>query len=736
MLQDKIENRLYNQLENAAQGRQDGRKSRIIFAIAVAGLATCVIPLTYAFGWLTAVLVVQVIDNRVFNMLANARKSGLPARQAMWLATGIVGLSTVVFATLGLALWQLGGISGKLFAVLLFNGSMVHASVFLSQARFLYLASVTPFIAALLGLLAYAYFGDHSMKFNDFIAVSGALALFLIASNKAYRWVQGLLQEQYAAQLATTREKEKAESANAHLQALNQALDTHAMVTRSTPEGLLLSVNDAYCEKTKYSRKELLAEHHTLLDTGFHPPSFFENIQTTVNNGKVWTGKIQNKAKDGSVFWGDTTISPIKNVNGKITECISIRRDITDLLDAREQAERANQAKSEFLAMMSHELRTPMNAVLGMASLLKATELTDQQREYITAVTDGGEMLMTVLNDILDLSKIEAGKLQTETIDVDVRHAVKRLERLWAPNAKDKGLNFICEIDDDVPSVIRGDITRIRQIIYNLLSNAVKFTAEGEVRLSITAKPVGADKSQLCFAVKDTGIGISEEAQTRLFTSFEQADKSVTRKFGGTGLGLAISKKLAQLMGGDISLCSQCGEGTCFTFILDATIVNNETLSQNEVKRQEKITEPTRKTEQRLRILAVEDNALNQRVLKAFLQPFNHELVMAGDGVEALEHLMTQPFDLVLMDVQMPRKDGMTTTRELRASHGPNANIPIIAMTANAMSDDRQKCLDVGMTDYVPKPIDPRVLIAAIARAGAQETHRHMDGDTTINARA
>ncbi|PHS21316.1 MAG: hypothetical protein COA85_13145 [Robiginitomaculum sp.] len=724
MSDNQNEDQLYNELENAAKGRNAGRKSRVVYAVLVSLLAALIIPPLYAFIWFAAVLTAQFIDGRAFNYLARIQKGALSARQGKILANIIVGFSTIIFAALGPVLWELGGTAGKLFAILLLNASLVHSSILLSRARFLYLVSVLPFVIPLLVLPLCDYFIEHTLSLNGLIAVFFAMILPLFANNKAYKWLHSVMQEQQAAQLSAEQEAENAERMNAQLMALNQALDTHAMVTRSTPEGVLLSVNDAFCEKTQYSREELIGHHHTILDSGHHSKKFFEDMQAKLNAGKVWAGLIQNKAKDGSLYWGDTTISPIKNGDGKITECISIRRDITDLLEARKQAERANQAKSEFLAMMSHELRTPMNAVLGMASLLKASDLNTQQREYITALTDGGEMLMTVLNDILDLSKIEAGKLEMETIEVDVRHAVKRLERLWAPNAEDKGLSFICTIDDDVPSVIRGDITRIRQIVYNLLSNAVKFTEQGEVCLHVSAESISNDKARIFFAVRDTGVGISEEAQSRLFTSFEQADKSVTRKFGGTGLGLAISKKLAQLMNGDISIASKPGEGTCFTFVLESPVVTRKSLKDAEKESSDPAIIQTDPSKTRLRILAAEDNPLNQRVLKAFLQPFNYDVIMVEDGVEALEQLASQSFDLVLMDVQMPRKDGMTTTREIRSSDGPNANIPIIAMTANAMSGDRQKCIDIGMTDYVAKPIDPRVLLTAIARASAQNrTH-------------
>ncbi len=736
MTSSEADAQLVRDLDNAAKGRREGRQSRIGLAMAVALLASCLIPAIYAIGWLAVVLVVQLADSAYFASIAKACARGKVTRKARFGASALVGLSTIVFAALGVALWQLGGNAGRIFAVLLFCGSLVHASVFLSQARFLYPVSVAPFIIGLVVMPVYSLVGDHSMNFAGAVPIIGGALMFLFASKKSYAWVQHILQQQQDARTIAIWEKEKAEAANSRLRSVNRALDEHAMVAISDEHGVLMEVNDMFCKQSQYSRDELIGKNHNILDSGYHDPAFFEEMQKTISAGQVWSGQIQNRTKDGRLYWSDVTISPETDSTGKVVSCISIRRDITDLHDAIAEAKRANAAKSEFLAMMSHELRTPMNAVLGMAQLLKNTKLDPQQREYITAVTDGGEMLMTVLNDILDFSKIEAGKMQIEKINVDVRHAVKRLERLWAPNARDKGLSFVCEIADDVPSVVLGDITRIRQVIYNLLSNAVKFTQEGEVRLSVTAKSLGADKTCLSFTVKDTGEGISEEAQARLFSSFEQADKSTTRRFGGTGLGLAISKRLANLMDGDITVCSKPGEGACFTFTLNAQVITAASLDTASTSSNQAAPGQQEKKHRRLRILAAEDNPLNQRVLLSFLKPLQHHVTMAADGEEALEMLRAQPFDLVLMDVQMPRKDGMTAVRELRASDGPNAAIPVIAMTANAMSGDRQKCLDAGMSDYISKPIDPRILFTAIARASVRNPDAAVSKNGSASRRA
>ncbi|PHS29613.1 MAG: hypothetical protein COA85_00555 [Robiginitomaculum sp.] len=380
---------------------------------------------------------------------------------------------------------------------------------------------------------------------------------------------------------------------------------------------------------------------------------------------------------------------------------------------ARAKAEKANQAKSQFLAMMSHELRTPMNAILGSAQVLDSMELDAEVREHVDTLSTGGETLMAVLNDVLDLTKIESGKLSVEHTDFDFITLLKQAQSLWAPRASDKALELNFHIDDDVPHWINSDTTRIRQILFNLLSNAIKFTNTGSVDVSVKQGGMKNGKVQLEIAVHDTGIGIAADSMDVLFNPFEQADSSITRRFGGTGLGLSISRQLATLLGGELNVVSDEGKGSTFTLQFCAEpckAARKKRASHTDI-----IKKPLA-----LSILVAEDNAMNIKVLRALLKPFPYEIVHAENGEIALDFLNHRQFDLILMDIQMPVLDGMEATLQLRASDSPNKDTPVIAMTANAMEGDRENYLAAGMTGYVPKPIDARQLYTTIAQAAAQ----------------
>ncbi len=515
------------------------------------------------------------------------------------------------------------------------------------------------------------------------------------------------------------------------------ALDHHAIVSETDPKGVIRYVNDKFCALSGYEREELLGKTHRMVNSGTHPKEYFREMWATILAGEVWKGTLCNRAKAGHLYWVSATIVPMIGLDGKPERFIAIRTDITDLVekesrlealnrdleaqtvlakDLAEKAQAASVAKGEFLANMSHEIRTPMNGVIGMAELLLQEDLPPRQRERAKLVLESARSLLTLVNDILDFSKIEAGKLDLVDEPFDLRAQFASIQAFFAAKMAEKNLGFHLRIGHGIPSNVSGDAGRLRQILMNLLGNALKFTAKGSITASVAVAERSEGSVLLRFAIKDTGIGIPSERREALFQSFSQVDASITRRFGGTGLGLAISKHLAHLMGGEIGVHSLEGEGSEFWFTARFATLDGEPIEsgQDSSHNDSEHTVPVKGA----RILVADDNIVNQMVCTGILEHLGMEAVAVANGREALSMLENKPFDLVLMDMQMPEMDGLEATRAIRSTDSKvlDRTIPILALTANAMARDAEACLKAGMDGFVAKPIMPSALEDAIRK--------------------
>ena len=437
-----------------------------------------------------------------------------------------------------------------------------------------------------------------------------------------------------------------------------------------------------------------------------------------------YSAEYRIRAKDGSYKWVLARGQAVWDEQGRAVRLVGSHTDITERRQAEEalktakvQAETANRAKSEFLANMSHEIRTPMNGALGMIELVLETQLTAEQRDFLETATDSARSLLALLDDILDVSKIEAGRLELAPANFSTRECIRDALRMFSVTTRQKGLILDTAIQQDIPEWLLGDPLRLRQVISNLVGNAIKFTDHGRVTFRVGLERAIGTKVELHFQVSDTGIGIPTEKQAWIFEPFRQADGSSTRRFEGTGLGLAICTRLVELMGGRIWVESQPGSGSTFHFTATYEPGTAQVAITPADHAASVATLARHVSEAHLLVLVAEDNIVNQSLVAAVLGKAGYNVVLAADGQEALESFGRRSFDLILMDVQMPRMDGLAATTAIRAAEtGSGRRVPIVAMTAHAMKGDRELCIRVGMDDYLTKPVNLSDLRATIRK--------------------
>ncbi|QQS54954.1 MAG: PAS domain S-box protein [Candidatus Competibacteraceae bacterium] len=519
-----------------------------------------------------------------------------------------------------------------------------------------------------------------------------------------------------------------------------------AQAVEQSPECIVITdlearieyVNEAFVRTTGYSREETVGQNPKLLQSGKTSRDRYAALWDALSRGQPWKGEFINRRKDGDDYVEFAIITPLCQPDGRVSHYVAVKEDITEkkrigeeldrhrhhleelvaertaeLEQARALAEAANQAKSTFLANMSHEIRTPMNAIVGLTHLLRRTAVTPEQAAHLIQISGATRHLLSILNDILDLSKIEAGKLVLEQTDFALGAVLDHVRSLIAESARAKGLSVTVD-GDDVPLWLHGDPTRLRQALLNYAGNAVKFTEHGAIALRARLLDDDGTTLWVRFEVQDTGIGMAPRDRARLFEAFVQADATTTRKYGGTGLGLAITQRLAQLMGGEVGVESEPGQGSTFWFTArlrrgqpspPAVAEGVATNAEAELRRRCAGA----------RLLLAEDNAINRAVALALLHGVGLTVDTAVDGREAVAKASAQSYDLILMDVQMPELDGLAATQAIRVQCD-SVHPPILAMTANVFEEDRLACLSAGMNDFVAKPVDPERLFAKLLR--------------------
>ena len=589
-------------------------------------------------------------------------------------------------------------------------------------------SDITPFLRNIKRTQV-TYFGGVLIVFTLLYGV-----LFFIVRH-ADRIIHRQSTEKTATEARLSEQLERARETDACMRLLAAIVEqTPDAILSRDMDGVIITWNAAAAQLLGYRAAEAIGQPIGSLYQAGASAEELSAIRSRVLSGERYDVEVSRTTRSGDKIDIWITNSPLRDVTGRLVGSMSVIRDVSlrkqqerEATVARETAEVANHAKSEFLVNMSHEIRTPMNGVLGMMELVLGTDLTAEQQEHLLLASTSSKALISVVNDVLDFSKIEAGRLDIDAIEFSPTECIADAVRLLGLTAKQKGLALALNVGDNAPALFVGDPGRVRQILVNLIGNAIKFTAQGGISITLAAAELPGSITQLTIAVCDTGIGIPREKQATIFDAFSQADSGIARRYGGTGLGLTISARLATLMGGAVAVASELGKGSTFTVTLRCATVapRTEIAVASEQKREANGTlgaSTALPGEHPKLILLAEDNTINQRVATRMLEKMGHRVVVAADGVEAVTAFSDMRFDLVLMDMQMPVMDGLEATELIRAREQADRT-SIIALTANVLPSDRKRCLAAGRvaSTIVPSPgpcTDCGVIDIGIASSG------------------
>ena len=695
------------------------------------------------FGLLAAVFLLagELIETLVLRaILARWNESGPAPRWAIRAASIAATVQALSVSAAIALVWSLGRDGETEFlSVVFLTGSAMDAGLTIRFHRTSAMARLGIYALTLVALDLYLM-NQHppmdSMNGNYGFDLVASLMLFLVTVS-FIRFTARTHDKRTAAALTILTDQ-------ARLAATEQALDTQsreaerlALVARHandgvviyTPTGEIDWINETFTRMTGYCPSELIGRRiEDVIPADNLDPEGAARLNAARHDMVAYRGELRTKRKSGEELWIEANLTPIPGPDGRPAFMFAVERDINEakareaeLARARVAAEAAMRAKEQFLATMSHELRTPMNGVIGISELLSETELTPDQRLYVDTIVESGQALLAIINDILDLSRLQSGAPTLSPAPLDIVTSVQGALELLRPAAQAKGIALNARLPERSPRLI-ADGGRLRQIVLNLLGNAIKFTEAGEVSLALTVAEAGNPqdgKHEVRIAVADTGIGIAEDRLGAVFESFTQADGEIGRQFGGTGLGLTISRRLAREMGGDITVASTPGKGSVFTLDLSlAPAPEAEAAAADEVEARPHRRHRTQAAGPAPVILIAEDNRTNAMIVERMLKPEGYELTFAADGRQAVDCFAEAVPDLVLMDISMPGMTGFEALRAIREVErrrgGPRR--PVIALTANSFEEDRRACFEAGFDGFLTKPVAKKALLAEIAR--------------------